>query len=433
MNVRVPALTAGRSRARRAANGRTAEGAARAGLAARGVIYLLVGVLALQIAFGNGGRQADRSGALAELSDKPFGSVLLWALGLGLVGMALWRLSEALFGAVGRNGRTARKRLAAAARCVFYAFVAYSVLAFAAGSGSGSGGSGDQQSRDVTARLMEVPAGRWLVGVAGAAVVVAGVVIGVQAARRSYRSKLRTGELDRRTRRLIDVTGVGGGVARGLVFAAGGAFAVRAAVDYAPDRAKGLDDTLRSFADTPLGPGCWSASRPGWCSSASSPSRSPAGAGSDPRRAGNTGGMNEHEIPPDGRPVDVYLDLLRVRMESDDYRLLLKVVEPVLRAIDEDQLPTIDFSLDGEDAEALPQEIRDEAALVIATAVTGRLDNEVVEISTDETGPVRVVTDAATASDPARLGEIADYLKERHRQNEELRGIAEASGLPTDF
>ncbi|MET8664389.1 hypothetical protein [Streptomyces tendae] len=144
--------------------------------------------------------------------------------------------------------------------------------------------------------------------------------------------------------------------------------------------------------------------------------------------------MNEHEIPPpDGRPVDVYLDLLRVRMASDDYRLLLSVVEPVLQAIDEQQMPTIDFSLDGDSTEALPQEIRDEAALVIATAVTGRLDNEVVEISTDETGPVRVVTDAATASDPERLGEIADYLKERHIQNEELRGIAEASGLPSDF
>ncbi|BDD76701.1 hypothetical protein ACN6LC_000409 [Streptomyces violaceoruber] len=144
--------------------------------------------------------------------------------------------------------------------------------------------------------------------------------------------------------------------------------------------------------------------------------------------------MNEHEIPPpDGRPVDVYLDLLRVRMASDDYQLLLSVVEPVLQAIDEQQMPTIDFSLDGDSAEALPQEIRDEAALVIATAVTGRLDNEVVEISTDETGPVRVVTDATTASDPERLGEIADYLKERHQQNEELRGIAEASGLPSDF
>ncbi|MCF2129697.1 hypothetical protein ACGFY8_33490 [Streptomyces sp. NPDC048232] len=144
--------------------------------------------------------------------------------------------------------------------------------------------------------------------------------------------------------------------------------------------------------------------------------------------------MNEHEIPPpDGRPVDVYLDLLRVRMPNDDYQLLLSVVEPVLQAIDEQQMPTIDFSLDGDNAEALPQEIRDEAALVIATAVTGRLDNEVVEISTDETGPVRVVTDATTAADPERLGEIADYLKERHRQNEELRGIAEASGLPSDF
>ncbi|KOT97960.1 MULTISPECIES: DUF1206 domain-containing protein [Streptomyces] len=251
MNARVLAVT-GRSRVRRAANGSAAEGAARAGLTARGVIYLLVGVLALRIALGDGDRQADRGGALAELSDKPFGAVLLWALGAGLVGMALWRLSEALFGATGKDGHTARKRLPAAVRCVFYAFVAYSVLAFAAGS-SGSG-SGDRQSRDVTARVMELPAGRWLVGLAGAAIVVAGVVIGVQAVRRTYRRKLKPGALGPRTRRLVDVTGVGGGVARGLVFAGAGAFAVRAAVDYDPGRVKGMDDTLRSFAGTPLGP-----------------------------------------------------------------------------------------------------------------------------------------------------------------------------------
>ncbi|MFC8872651.1 DUF1206 domain-containing protein [Streptomyces sp. NPDC057148] len=251
MNARVLAHS-GRGRARRAANGSAAEGAARAGLTARGVIYLLVGVLALQIAFGTGNRQADRGGALAELADKPFGAVLLWALGAGLVGMALWRLSEAVFGVTGKDGHTARKRLPAAARCVFYAFVAYSVLAFAAGSGGS--GSSDRQSRDVTAKVMEMPAGRWIVGVAGVAVAVAGVVIAVQALRRSYRKKLKLGALSPRARRLVDVTGVGGGTARGLVFAAAGAFAVRAAVDYEPDRAKGLDDTLRSFADTPLGP-----------------------------------------------------------------------------------------------------------------------------------------------------------------------------------
>ncbi|MDN3248401.1 MULTISPECIES: DUF1206 domain-containing protein [unclassified Streptomyces] len=251
MNARVLAH-AGRGRARRAANGSTAEGAARAGLTARGVIYLLVGVLALQIGFGTGDRQADRGGALAELADKPFGAVLLWALGIGLVGMALWRLTEALFGVTGKDGRTARKRLPAAARCVFYAFVAYSVLAFAAGSGGG--GSSDRQSRDVTAKVMEMPAGQWLVGLAGAGIAVAGVVIAVQALRRSYHKKLKLGELNPRTRRLVDVTGVGGGAARGIVFAVAGGFAVRAAVDYEPDKAKGLDDTLRSFAGTPLGP-----------------------------------------------------------------------------------------------------------------------------------------------------------------------------------
>jgi hypothetical protein len=143
--------------------------------------------------------------------------------------------------------------------------------------------------------------------------------------------------------------------------------------------------------------------------------------------------MDEFEFPPDGRPVDVYLDHLRVRMDTEDYRLLLTVVEPVLRAIEEQRLAALDFALDDAHASGLPQEVRDEAALVIATAVTGRLDNEVIELEIDETGPVRVVTDSATASDPVRLGEIADYIRERHRLNEELRGIAEVSGLPTDL
>ncbi|WP_180303850.1 DUF1206 domain-containing protein [Streptomyces sp. JV178] len=241
----------------RAARGSVTEGAARAGLTARGVIYLLVGALALQIAFGEGGQQADRQGALEEISEKPLGSVLLWALGIGVVGMALWRLSEAVFGAAGPDGRKWTKRLASAARFVFYTFVAYSVLTFAAGPGGGSGGGGgssDEQSKDVTARALALPAGQWLVGAAGIGVIVAGVWIAVRALMRSYHKHLRLGEMSRRTRRAVDVTGVGGGLARGLVFAAAGVFAVRAAIEYEPDKAKGLDDTLRSFADTPAGP-----------------------------------------------------------------------------------------------------------------------------------------------------------------------------------
>lgn len=243
----------GRVGAERAARGSVTEGAGRVGLAARGAIYLLVGVLALQVAFGDTDRQADRGGALETLSGKPLGVVLLWALGAGLAGMALWRLSVALFGAAGPDGRKARTRLMAACGCIFYACVAYSVLSFAVGRHNG-GGNSDQQSRDVTARALDLPAGQWLVAAAGAGVVVAGVWIVVRSVRRKYHEDLRLGQMSRWSRRLVDVTGVGGGVARGLVFTAAGAFAVRAAVDYQPDRAKGMDDTLRSFAHTPLGP-----------------------------------------------------------------------------------------------------------------------------------------------------------------------------------
>ncbi|MCX4452004.1 DUF1206 domain-containing protein [Streptomyces sp. NBC_01728] len=253
MNASTAART-GRVEARRVARGPVMEYAARAGLTARGVIYLLVGVLALRIAFGDGKKQADRNGAVAEIAQKPFGAVLLWVLGVGLVGMAVWRLSEACFGCVGPDGRAAKKRLLSAVRFVFYAFVAYSVLSFAAGSASGGQGSSDRQSRDVTAKVLDLSAGQWIVGAAGVGIVVAGVLIGGRAVLRKYHKKLKLGQMSARTRRLVDVTGVGGGAARGLVFAAAGCFAVRAAIDYEPDRAKGLDDTIRSFAHTPAGP-----------------------------------------------------------------------------------------------------------------------------------------------------------------------------------
>ncbi|MET8413898.1 DUF1206 domain-containing protein [Streptomyces sp. NPDC005195] len=244
----------GRTEARRAARGPATEYAARAGLTARGVIYLLVGVLALQIAFGGSGKQADRGGALSEIAQKPFGAVMLWALGLGLVGMALWRLSEAVFGSAGQDGGKAKKRLLSAGRCVFYSFTAYSVLSFAAGSRGSGSGSSDRQSQDVTAKVLDLPAGQWIVGAAGAGIVAAGLWIGTRAVLRKFHKKMKLGEMSARTRKLVDVTGVGGGAARGLVFAVAGGFAIRAAVEFDPDKAKGMDNTLRSFADTPAGP-----------------------------------------------------------------------------------------------------------------------------------------------------------------------------------
>ncbi|MBL1086953.1 DUF1206 domain-containing protein [Streptomyces actinomycinicus] len=246
----------GRGRARRVADSTAMAAAARAGFAARGVIYVLVGVIALQIAFGGdgGGHQADRGGALDELAGRPFGSALLWAVGLALAGMALWQLSEAVFGGSGPGGSKLHERAAASFRCVFYGFVSYSVLSYAAGDkGSGSGAS-DRQTDDVTARVLEWPAGQLLVGAAGLAVVIAGLWICVRAVRRKFRQDLRTGAMSSGTRKAVEFLGVAGGVARGVVFAVAGVFALAAAVRHQPGKARGMDDTLRAFRDLPAGP-----------------------------------------------------------------------------------------------------------------------------------------------------------------------------------
>ncbi|MFH8223606.1 DUF1206 domain-containing protein [Streptomyces sp. NPDC018057] len=249
-------MSYGHGKARRAARSRAVAGAARAGFAARGLIYVLVGVIALEIAFDRAGgdRQADRGGALGELADSPFGSVTLWIVGTALAGMALWRLSEAAVGGPGPDGAKPSRRAMAAARCAFYVFVSFSVLSYAAGDRGSGSGSSDRQTDDVTATVLSWPAGRWIVGAAGTAVVIAGLWMAVRAARKTFRRRLRTEDMSRRARRFTDLLGVAGGTARGVVFASAGVFALVAAVRQQPGEAKGMDDTLRSFRDLPAGP-----------------------------------------------------------------------------------------------------------------------------------------------------------------------------------
>ncbi len=226
------------------------EAAARWGLVAYGVVYLLIGLLALRIAFGDREHQADSGGALRELARQPFGGFLVWAIGIGLAGLALWRLSEALSGAARPNGHRPRERLRSAARFAVLAVLSTSAIAFAAGSGGG--GSSDEQSRDLTSRVLDLPVGRWLAGALGLAVVGIGVWSAVRALRRTFREEL--GPVPARLRRAVDVLGVAGGVSRGLVFTVAGGFVVQAAVRYDPSEAKGLDDSLRVLAGTPVGP-----------------------------------------------------------------------------------------------------------------------------------------------------------------------------------
>ncbi len=224
--------------------------AGRAGFTARGVVYVLVGILAVRIALGDSAEQADRQGALRQIAEQPFGKVMLWALVVGLGGMALWRGACALWDR--GPDRKATSRLLDGGRAVFYAAICWGAAAFAAGNGSSS--SGDEQSKDWTASALKLAYGRWLVGLAGCVLIGVGVVLAVRALQRKFLKKLDTGAMSRRTEQTVTGLGVAGGVARGSVFAAAGVFILIAAVQFDPDEAKGVDDTLRSFTETPAGP-----------------------------------------------------------------------------------------------------------------------------------------------------------------------------------
>lgn len=241
-----------KSAGRQAASSHWLEWLARAGFVARGVIYLLVGLLAVQIGLGVGGKEADRTGALHAIVRQPGGTAVLWLLAAGFAGMALWRLAEAAYGQAGAQGRKASKRVASLARAVFYAFVCVGVVSFV--SGSGGPALGNSQSKDLTARLMSHPGGRWLVLLIGLGVAGAGIAMVAGAVRKKFLKQLRLARMSPRTRKIVETLGTVGTTARGIVFAVVGVFLVVAAVTFDPKKAQGLDGALRKIAATPLGP-----------------------------------------------------------------------------------------------------------------------------------------------------------------------------------
>jgi len=241
-----------RMTSRRAANGSVRASLGRAGLAARGAMYILIGIIAVQIATGSSHQQADRTGAVRLVASTPFGAVILWLLVAGFAGMTLWRLSEAAFGAAGHDGRKATSRLANLARGVFYAVATFGILKFALGLGAPS--SSDKDSVDLTATALHYPGGQVVVALAGAAFAGTGVYVAYRAFEARFLEQLPMTGTSPRTRIVVERIGQIGGIARGVVFCTVGIFLGVAAVDDQPDKAKGLDTALRALARTPLGP-----------------------------------------------------------------------------------------------------------------------------------------------------------------------------------
>ena len=224
---------------------------ARTGYVAYGVVYVLVGALAVQAAFGGGGKTTSQEGALRSILLAPLGRFLLGIVAFGLLGYAMWRLFQGIMDPEneGTDAKGIAKRLDHGLNGLFHAALALSAGQLVLGSGGG-GGSSD----DWTARLLAQPFGRWLAVVVGVGIVGAGLYQFYKAYEAGFREELKLGEMSHREKAWATRSGRFGYAARGIVFGVVGVFLVQAALQTDPNKARGLGGTLETLARQPFGP-----------------------------------------------------------------------------------------------------------------------------------------------------------------------------------
>jgi len=226
------------------------ETLARLGYGARGLVYGLVGALALLAAIGSGGRTDGSRGALQTVLAQPFGRFWLTLIALGLFGFCAWRILEALTDA-DRRGSDMKGWGVRAAHLIsgfIYAGLALSALNLALGHGSGGGE--DQAAQDWTAWLMGQPFGRWLVGLVGLAIIGSGLAFLAKAWRGNVAERLQL-PADKQT--WVCSVGRLGFAARGVVFVLIGGFVALAALHASSSEVHGLGGALQTLQQQPYG------------------------------------------------------------------------------------------------------------------------------------------------------------------------------------
>ena len=240
------AAAKGRSKAR---NSETLEVLARLGMAARGVLYALIGVLALQIAVnGDNGEKADKKGAFEALSDRGYGRVLLGVLAVGFLGYALWRLVQAVLDPEGRandDPAGVLKRVGYGARALLYAYFFISVLPFV--FTEKDAGDGDP-AKNVADRALDIPFGRWVIVAVALSLLAAGAWNGYRAVSGKFRK-----DLDKDCSRFVAPFALLGLATRMALFGTVGGYLLKAALKSDPGEAVGLDGALHRIGGGAVG------------------------------------------------------------------------------------------------------------------------------------------------------------------------------------
>jgi hypothetical protein len=222
----------------------------RAGFVARGLIYAIIGILALKLAFGHGGKLTDQKGALHTVAHQPFGKVLLTLLAIGLGGYSLWRLIRAAIGHGPEGSDTGFDRVAAFASGIAYGVLCFLAVEILLGAGGGSGGN----VKKSTAGVLGWPAGTWIVGIAGVVLIGVALYQGYRGITKKFLDESKVEEMGPHVKKWISRLGTFGHLARMVVFALVGIFVVKAAIDYKPSKAVGLDGALAKIVHQSYGP-----------------------------------------------------------------------------------------------------------------------------------------------------------------------------------
>jgi hypothetical protein len=250
--ARSAARGAGRS-GRKAARSDWAEAAGRIGFTAKGLLYVLVGLIAFGVAIGERGGTEGQRGALAGLSGGALGKALLIALAIGLGGYAIWRLVLAILGPPRKEGATDKaERVGSVVLAIVYASLCAYAVGIVIGAGKANGASTGPD--EATRALLDKPLGVALVIAMGLVLAGIGVHQAHKAATRGFLEDLKTSAMSARERRIAVWLGVSGHAALAVVSGLGAAFVIKAAIEHDPSEAVGLDGALQRLVAAPAGP-----------------------------------------------------------------------------------------------------------------------------------------------------------------------------------
>jgi hypothetical protein len=242
--------------ARKAAFSPFVEFLARMGFGARGLIYLMMGVIAFQVANGGRNAPADQQGALAAIGAQQGGDIILWLVLVGLVGYSLWGVIRTVFDPlhVGSDAEGLVQRLWFLVSAATYAYLIVPTYGYLTGSAKAAhNGAQTAQTQHSISTIITMPWGRLAVGIVGVIVIVAGLAQVYQGLSRKFDKQFQKYELNAQQRVWIKRIGRFGTAARGVVFGLTGVFLAISAYQANPGKAVGMDGALMALARQPYG------------------------------------------------------------------------------------------------------------------------------------------------------------------------------------